>query len=260
MGIYESDGFFDVTVNTHETSQGPVQLPILYFDTSNVMAFFLGRATAVKSLLQGTGLKPALTLGRLAVVGLSFYEYRKTTVGEYNEVGLAIPVLPEGTAAPLAGLTDLYRDIGSREMGFHVLDLPVTTERANAAGRELWGYPKFVTDIVFSLDDDHFHGKVLDPDERQMILSLDGALGVGVTVPPLSPITYSRLGDSLLKTCVNVRGPVKLSHPWSMRLCVGSSSHPMATRLRLLGLEDARVLALMSTHQFQSRLNEGEAT
>lgn len=257
MGRYEKDDFFRVPTEHAETSQGAVELPILYYDTSNVVAFFVSPKAAVSQLLEGTGLKPALSFGPWSVIALSFYEYRKTTVGVYNEVGVAIPVVHKNIPTPLGGLTDLFRPLNQRDLGFYVVDLPVTTDVANAAGRELWGYPKFVTDIVFSLDAKQFHGKVLDPTERKMIVSLEGGLGIGVRASPISPITYSKLAQQWLKTTVNVRGPVQLGWSPSMRLTVGTSSHPMAERLRGLGLNRARPLCLMSTHLFQSRLNKG---
>jgi len=198
-----------------------------------------------------------LTIGKYSLGAISFYECRKTSVGEYTVVGVAIPVLKQGDVAPLSGVTDLFRDIQKRDLGFYVLDLPVTTELANAAGRELWSYPKFVTDIKFALEKDRFHSKVLDPDSRAMILSLDGGLGFGTTVPPLSPVTYSVHKKNLFRTMVNVRGNVKLSFPLGMKLSIGLSEHPMAKRLRELDLDGARPIALMTTDKFQSRLNEG---
>ncbi len=257
MSDVNVDTFFEVPKKQRKISKGQVDLPVLYFDTSNVLAFFLCPKKSVAKLLEGTGLKAGLTIGKYSVVAISFYEYRKTSVGEYNEVGVAIPVLKQGDVAPLSGVTDLFRDIEKRDLGFYVVDLPVTTELANAAGRELWSYPKFVTNIDFSLEKDRFHSKVLDPDSRALILSLDGRLGLGTTVPPLSPVTYSVHKKNLLRTMVNVRGNVKLSFPFGMKLTVGLSEHPMAKRLRALDLDGARPIALMSTDKFQSRLNEG---
>lgn len=256
--LADNDVFFDVKQKVRKTSQGQVELPILYYDTSNVLAFFICEREKVEVFLEGTELKPGLSIGKYCVVALSFYEYRKTSVGSYNEVGLAIPVLKEGDRAPLSGITDLYRNIEQRDLGFYVIDLPVTTPVANAAGRELWGYPKFVTKILFSLSNDRFHGKVLDPDTRGLIVSLDGKLGFGKIMPPLSPVTYSIHKKQLLRTMVNVIGDVKLSIPLGMKLTVSSSSdHVMAKHLRDLGLSGAHPIALMSTDKFQSRLNEG---
>ena len=257
MTEFKADAFFQVKQTKRETTRGAVELPILYFDTSNVLAFFLCDSDKVAEVLKGTEFKPGLTIGKRTAIAISFYEYRHTTVGVYNEVGVAIPVLRKGDRAPLRGITDLYGDMQKRKLGFYVLDLPVTTELANTAGRELWGYPKFVTEIDFQLDSGGFHSKVLDPQSGELILSIDGKLGMGITIPPLSPVTYSVRNGKTLRTTVNVRGEVKLSYPWGMQLKVGNSQHVMAKNLRRLGLAGAQPIALMSTHKFQSRLNEG---
>jgi len=136
---------------------GRVELPIPYYDTSNVLAYSLCDTKRVERALQSTGLKPAFSIANRTVIAISFDEYRKTTVGSYNEVGVAIPVMQGGTKAPFRGINELYSDIKNRELGFYVLSLPVTTELANAAGRELWGYPKFVTEISFHLGGGCFH-------------------------------------------------------------------------------------------------------
>jgi len=259
MSDLSADPFFKTKLTKRETSQGEVELPILYFDNSNVLAFFLCDSTRVQKMLKGTNLKPGLTIGNKTAVAISFYEYRKTTVGIYNEVGVAIPVLQSDDQAPLSGITDLYRDTEKRKLGFYVLDLPVSTEVANAAGREIWGYPKFVTDISFELSEGCFHSKVMDPVSDQEILSIDGCVGFGLNVPPMSAVTYSSLEGKALRTAINVRGKVKLSYPRGMALRVGKSQHVMAKNLRNLGLNGAHPIALMSTDKFQSRLNEGVA-
>ena len=58
-------------------------------------------------------------------------EYRKTDIGPYNEVGLTVLALAPGDPIPAN----------------YVVDLPVTTAVANRAGREIWGYNKFVAAI-----------------------------------------------------------------------------------------------------------------
>ncbi len=251
------DRFFDVPRTTATTTCGPVELPILYRDVSNLIAMFRARRSAVEDLLAGTGLVPALGFGGDAMVALSYYEYRDTSVGTYNEVGLAAFVRPASTPAPRLPIADLYRRVGARTIGAYVIDLPVTTAIANAAGRELWGYPKFVTDISFHLDRRHFESAIDDPDGTAPIAVLAGRLGVGVPAPPMSLVTFSVRQGDLVRTHIDVRGRVRARGPGQLHLDVGGSHHPMAERLRGLGLDGARPLAVMTTDRFQSRLNAG---
>ncbi len=257
MNTTATDPFFDVPRTTRATSEGPVELPILYRNVRSVVALFTVPKQRASELLVGTGLKPApLGLGR-AVVALALYEYLDTSVGVYNEVGTAIFALRENeTATPLAFL-DLLRPPTARRLGMYVVDLPVTTAAANAAGREIWGYPKFITAIPFQLTGHKFDSAVLDPTGDSEIFRISGTFGAGISAQPLSLMTYTRKDGALIRTHVDVRGPVQLCAPGSLTLRVGASKHGMATRLRSLGLDGARPRVVMVTDKFQSLLHEG---
>jgi len=258
MSHQHHDRFFRVPRTVQRTSQGLVDLPILYYDVRNVVAIFEARRDGVEAVLAGTGLVPGvLTRRDGALVGMSFYEYRDTSVGVYNEVGTAIFAVRQGERRPRLGIADLYRPVRRRQLGAYVLDLPVTTPLANAAGREIWGYPKFVTEIPFAREGRRVETAVLDPDGQGAICTLSGAMGPGIPGPPLSLMTYTLLEGSLIRTHVDVRGTVEAHGAGSVSLRVGSSRHRMAENLRTLGLEEARPLFLMATDRFQSKLWPG---
>jgi len=162
--------FFKVPRTCKKTVLGEVQLPIYFLDTSSLIAIFRANAEGVAKLLEGTGLSSALSLAGKPLVFISFYEYRESTVGAYNEVGIAIPVIPEGVKRPKNGFRDLLRSTDESLIGWHIVNLPVTTELANAAGKEIWGYPKFVTQIPFKLDKSSFTAEVKDPQNGNICL------------------------------------------------------------------------------------------
>ncbi len=93
MKGYMQESFFQVPMETGETSEGSVEFPILYFDSSCVTAFFRCDIDRIENQLAGLPLKAGLVMGKQAVAGISFYEYRETSIGPYNEVGVAIPVI-----------------------------------------------------------------------------------------------------------------------------------------------------------------------
>ncbi|CBL44397.1 conserved hypothetical protein [gamma proteobacterium HdN1] len=252
--------FFQVPRTGVSTSEGDVDLPILYYDATAVYAFFLVNTANVDRLLAGTGLVSALRVGQRSLVAVACYEYRNTTVGVYNEVGIAAATARHGESLTLGGWPDMLRTISRpevRQHGMYVLDLPVTTPKANAAGREIWGLPKFVTPIPFRLDGRDFTCQVDDPNGGSPIMCLDGQMGLSVPAMPFSLTLFSRHQGHMLRTIVNARGKSWLAAPGSVRLQVGDSSHPMAQRLRELGLDNAKPVALLGTTQFQSRLNGG---
>ena len=257
---YKNDPFFQFPRVNRKTSKGNVEFPIYYYDVSNLIAVFKADVQGVETILKDSGMESALTIGGKPLVFMSFYEYRNTSIGSYNEVGVAIPVLRKemgkGMKPPINNFVDLMRAVDKRQVGFYVVDLPVTTEEANAAGRELWGYPKFVTDIPFKLGASAFNSEVKDP-QFGSIAHLRGKLNLGIKAPTLSAVTYSHLGSKTLRATVNVRGNYKAYFAHDLKLNVGSSQHVMANNLRTLGLNNARPLAVMGSTDFQSRLNLG---
>jgi len=249
--------FFDVPRSVQQTSEGPVELPILYRDVANVLALFLVPHEGAEELLAGTGLVPDGTVGRRVLVALSFYEYRSTSIGIYNEVGTAIFARMASEKPRMLAVADAFLPVALRRNAAWVVDLPVTTAAANAAGREIWGYPKFVTDISFRLQGRNVETSVRDPGGTDDIVTLSGELGRGVPAPPIDLVTYTRLNNQLIRTHIDVRGWQTLHAPGSVRLRVGASEHRMAKNLRTLGLENAAPIAITTTDRFQSKLPAG---
>ena len=251
------DPFFCVPRTSHATRQGPVHLPILYHDATAVLAFFNSDRDAVNALLPPGRMGPALTRRSRAIVGLALFEYGTTSIGPYNEVGVAVPVLWQKGPAIRWPAIELLRSSDTRRVGYPIVHLPVTTETACAAGKEIWGYPKFVTPIDFSLQRRQLHCRVHDPEETNPIMTLEGKLGPGLPCPALDLVTFEWMAGLDRRTTIQARGGGRLGGAGSVRLRLGGSSHPMAARLRRLKLDGARPLAVWVSTRFQSRLNAG---
>lgn len=144
------------------------------------------------------------------------------------------------------------------ERGFSRASLnTIATAAANAAGRDIWGLPKFVTPIKV----DH-HGRMIDvsvddPDGGEPIMSLFGRAGLRVPSPQIPVMLYSPHEGQMLRVTVNGRGPSTTYAGGKVRLKVGSGTHPMAESLRSLGMDGLTPFAIQTTHASQSRLNKG---
>ena len=255
---WNQDIFFQYPVTPFQTSCGEIDLPILYFDCSIAMALFLVDLDKAATLVQDPQLAVVPFAGGKAMVGVAFYEYRRTAIAPYNEAGIAIAVAPKGAAVPTMPLLSYLRPLDKNPLGFHVVDLPVTTDAACAAGKEVWGYPKFVTPIRFQRQGRQFTGIVTDPVDQSDLVRVDGCAGLGVAGPLLDLVLYSRLDGPLLRTLVNTRGGAEMRLPGSLRLHVSPTSrHPMAQRLRALGLDGAKPFCVSMSDRLQLRLNAG---
>lgn len=251
------DPFFQYPLTPFESSEGHVDLPILYFDNSNFMAMFEVEFEIANAFLKDAGVTAVQFAKGKALVVVGFYEYRKTAISAYNEVGVAIACVPNGVQTPHCPLLSLYKSLDKQQIGFHVIDLPVTTQAACAAGKEIWGYPKFVTPIGFSLEAKRFKGTVSDPESGDTMVELSGDLGIGLPAPQLDLVLYSHHNGSLLRTLINTRGGGRSCLPGSLRLKLSNSTHPMAQRLAQLGLANAAPKMVFHSHGLQLRLNAG---
>jgi hypothetical protein len=256
------DVFFQVPRSVVSTSEGAVALPIMYYDASALYAFYLVDRDAAAAVITNDRLVPALTVGSRALAAIACYQYRDTSVGLYNEVGLAVCVTADDAKLPAGGWLDMLGSASNpegRTVGMHVLDLPVTTAAANAAGREIWGLPKFVTEISYEKRGRQFSCEVANPDGGQPVMTLDGKIGPSVPSRPLSLALYSELDGELLRCTVNARGRTRMAAAPGLRLRTQGIGHPMAVHLAELGLNGASPVGVMWTDHFQSRLNAGVA-
>lgn len=253
----DQDPFFQYAQTRVPTSAGEIPVPAFYYDSSHFVALFTPPIEPAMDMLQDKGLRPLPVLGGKALAAVACFEYRASDAGAYREVAVALAAFPQDLApSPVAPL-DLLRALDRRRAGWCILNLPVTTELSCAAGREIWGYPKFVTRIDFSLRGREFEGAVYAPGDGDAILSLGGRTSIGVPMSPVHLVLYSRHEGQLLRTIVNVRNKITARRPGPLRLHVGPSTHEMAQRLQQLGLHGKKPHLVLTTHEFQARLNQG---
>ena len=240
------------------TSEGPVEFPIFYHDLSGLFLNYFVDYVQVASLLAGTGLTPCRFFNGKSMVSLIFYEYRQTSIGAYNEATIVLMVRPEGEHQPVSNLVNFLRRSGAKwTMGGYVLEMPVTLPLARAAGREIWGYPKFETQIPFKMVGKRYEFSVLDPVTGEEIFSVRGSLGVGLGLGAFDFVTFSNHGDQVLKTIIDVEGKFKVSLNKEVKLQIGPGNHRMAQHLRVLGFDRLAPFAVISTDRCRTRLNQG---
>jgi hypothetical protein len=250
------DPFLDRARASFPTSAGDVELPGLFRDGAAVFAFFradLGRAAQV---LAGGPFVPVRFAGGGALAALAAYDYRDSSIGPYREVGTALAVVPRGVRVPALPLLHLVREEAHDDVGWHVLDLPVTTRIADAAGRELFGLPKFESEIAFELGAGSARVVVQAPTGEEPVLALEGHPGPGVVLGSMDLVLYTELGGALHRSLVETRGRMHTSLGRGLVLRTGGADHPMARRLRALGLDGARPFAAQVCTRWQAVLNE----
>lgn len=250
------DSFFSQPQREVMLSVGNTLMPCHFRKVHYTVALFKAIPASLEKILSGTGLKPALKWGNAAVVALGLIRYTDSDLGAYDEVILSVPSIPEDAEKPLNNWINMLGPIAGRKVGQYIFHIPVTSAFSEAAGKELWGYPKIVTGIEHDFKAGSLNSKVMDPSGK-LIMQCSGQIGLSLPSIPLSLVTYSFLAGQKIRTEVKVRGRMKLYLQQSLRLRIGDSDHAMANDLRAMGLDGKKPLIVMDSDRFQSVFGEG---
>ncbi|GII91875.1 acetoacetate decarboxylase family protein [Sinosporangium siamense] len=250
--------FLHVATSPTETAEGSVDMPVRCSDGTAVTAFFHADARVARELLTGTGLRPALIGGGAVVVVLP-RAYRQSSVGAFQETAVAIVVHDPWRPRPLLVWTELLRRADRRRSGLRVLDLAMDNPVAPGLAYEIWGYPAFPSQVTVETGGSGFTGRTIAVSVRdggRPVMELSGRLGPWLPFPELDVVTYSTRGDTTLRSLVDTHGMLRL-HPFTGVRLRATGEHPMADRLRALGLSGARPFLVLSTDRMQARLGAG---
>jgi len=252
--------FFDVPQTDYTTSCGMVQLPVFYQRLAMRTINYFVEYNRVLPILKGTGLLPVRFFNGKAVASLAFFNYQQVTVGAYEEFVVAAIVYPEALgppSMPFAKLLLAKKEKRWKNMGMYVIEMPVTTPGARAAGREIWGFPKILTRIPYKLSGKHFEFGVANPDTEESIVDVKGEIGPGLSTKAFDLVSFTNYGDTIFRVVTEVNGKIKNCACKRIEVKVGPSSHRMAENIRALGLDTARPFVVMSSDYLQTRLNPG---
>ena len=252
--------FFDVPRTYFTTSYTKTQVPMFFYKTALRVINYFVEYDRVLPVLKGTGLLPVRFFNGKALASLTFFNYQQVTVGAYEEVVLAAIVYPEALGPPSMPFPKLLfakKEKRWKNMGMYVIEMPVTIPGARAAGREIWGFPKFLTQIPYRLSRNHFEFGVVDPDTGESIVDVKGEIGLGFSVKAFDLVSFNNYEDTIFRVVTEVDGKIKNCTCKSIEVKVGPSRHRMAENIRALGLDTAKPFVVMSSGYLQTRLNPG---
>lgn len=255
-------GFFEVTRLPATTSQGPFDLPVLYYDVSVRQLLFWVDYDKALPKLAGTGLVPTAFSNSKTIVSIVFYNYRRVSdIDPYEELALGITAELQSAKKGARRLRTFFGiPLIGGGISSYVLELPVTTDQACAGGRELWGYPKFVTRLPFKFQETGFEFGALYPGSDESIVSVKAELGKskGFGMRGFDLVTYSNLNDKILRTVINIEARYRMYTKRPVVIKVSPEHHRLADNFRDLGLDRTQPFMIFSTDAFHSRLNRGE--
>lgn len=246
--------FFDGTRPGRVVSSGGVQweLPALYFRDDSFQAMFTADLRKLRATLPSDRMHP-IGVGRgRGLLGIGCFDYLETSAGPYGEIGIVVPVVHGQRPLPFV---PALLDSAWPGYGLVVLHLPVTTRLARDAGRDVWGYTKFLADMEFQNTPELQECRLEEGGEHILTLRV---VKRGVTVPDRRPlVTYSVKDRALIRTTIPQRSLMRLAFGAGGSSLEIGEKHPVARELRELGIDPRPIL----TRYFLERtaiLPEGE--
>ena len=211
---------------------------------------YLVPAAAAQRIVGPTGLEVTGPVPGKALVALAVCRYDDTDLDPYHEVAVSFVVRPHD-AAPRPSARQRLREFASGDIGAYIHRLPVDQEFTCTAGRDIWGFPKWVTSIT--IDEPPPGGPrrgsgttVRLVDDGVHVLSLTVSAGGRLHLPSQAPPSYSFAGGVLRRTAWTTSSTGTSGRVGGATLVLGD--HPMADELRSLGLPKRALFSSAAAH------------
>jgi hypothetical protein len=204
---------------------------------------YLVPAAAAQRIVDPSGLQVTGPVPGRALVALAVCRYDDTDLDPYHEVAVSFVVRPHD-APPLTSAAQRTREFFAGTLGAYIHRLPVDQEFTCAAGRDIWGFPKWVTTI--DIDEPSAPGPgtgtiVRLVDDGVHVLTLTVASGGRLRLPSQAPPSYSFADGVLRRTLWTTSSEGTAGRIGGASLVLGH--HPMADELRSLGLPKRAVFS-----------------
>jgi hypothetical protein len=218
-----------------------VAVPVEVRSAKMIGGTFTAPFTATRSLIAYSGLVPTKVAGTLAICMVSAVQYTDSDLGPYNEIALAIAVEdpvdgPSSAAGVAAGNVTTF-----------IHRLPVNQEFTCAAGRDIWGFPKWVADISFQERPGKSVALMLDGGEQALALAVDTRFAVPMPASEMEMTCYSFRDGVLRRTPWTMRMAGTRMRPGGVSVEVGERNQ-LADDLRALGFPKKGLVAQSVGH------------
>lgn len=238
-------------------SQLEYTFPLDFRDVHYLALTYTSTFSAVNEKLKDTEFKAGLIFNGKPLIAVALIEYKDSDLGAYNEVIIAIPVVPKNVKSGIFNWLDLYSPLKMRKLGQYIIHIPVTSEKSMLAGRGLWGYPKIVRKIIHSFGKNNIDSCLLNEEGNQNIIEFKGSLGMGLPVSNMDLMTYSFFQGQMLKTTVDVRSNMRWKPFADIRITANNTNDPMCKDIIDFGICNKKPLFTIEATKFKAKFNEG---
>lgn len=172
----KADHFFDLPQREITMRSYQAKSPMFFQEASLIGAMFTADRKTVENWMPSSAYHPITVSKERVLVAISCIEYKKSDIGSYNEIALAIPVV-FGEKAFMGKRFPLHlRALWSsllRSCDLYIKELPVNTDIAYVGGVDVLNYPKYHADINFRENADHRICTLREKDTLELVLEFE---------------------------------------------------------------------------------------
>ncbi|MEO5740602.1 MAG: acetoacetate decarboxylase family protein [Vicinamibacterales bacterium] len=234
-----------MTTAVHENANilgRAVAYPVVVRDAASASATYVVDAAAARQLLPTPDLDVIEILPGRALFSLACIDYVDNDLGDYNEVSLAFFVR-ESSAGGIPYLGPAIDLLRGRVSTF-IIWLPVNQAFTREAGVTMWGFPKTLETIDFEHAGPRASCTLTSRGQR--VLSFSMPRGGSRKLPGNTMKTYTRKDGRTCVTMFSSKSEGVGFYRSGVELSLGE--HPMAEKLRSLGLPKPPIAAVWMQH------------
>lgn len=209
-----------------------VAFPVVVAEASMFMNAFLVDARVAQAMIGDSGFRVMELWPGKSILQLLAVDYRKNDLGDYNEAAILFPVLTPGERKPIPVFGAMWR-LATGAAANYVYRMPVNQAFTAHAGRFIWGFPKWVTQVDIEFTDRRAAASFIDEDE--LVFSIAAKTGASGIAKEQRAASVAIRDGKAWKTWGSNAGSGVTFALGGERPVIGDS-HPLARELRALGL------------------------
>jgi Acetoacetate decarboxylase (ADC) len=217
--------------NHYKIDGQDIDLPVVVRKARNAFATFIVPAKAAQAWIAKSGFEVVEIWPGKAIMQVVGVEYFDNDLGDYHEAGFSFYVRQPGSKKGLpliGGLMDIIR--GRAASYIHLL--PVNQDFTMHAGRFIWGYPKWNTEVEITEENNELVTRFSD--QGKHVFTLRSALGGNTKIEGQKQLSVAVRNGIAYKTLGVANGTGAKFGLGGKPIELGD--HPIADELRKLGL------------------------
>ena len=209
-----------------------ITLPVHVNAASMLMNVFTVDSRVAQQLIADSGFRVVEIWPGKALMQLLAVDYRENDLGDYNEAAISFPVTTPGHSRPLPLIGAMWRMMRGKLCNY-IYRMPVNQDFTTHAGRFIWGFPKWVTDVDIQFGEERAEGCFRD--DGQLVFKIAAKAGGNSKAAAQEAPSLAIRNHQAWKT-VGITEGEGLTFSMGGDIPEIGDQHPLARQLRALGL------------------------